>query len=246
LLLINQVYNKIECKELFVSSVLIVHRSERAAEGFLNIIKDWGYDVTLVTDQNVILDTINTTKPDVLILGGAADGYSSLKLSRELNKQPFSIDIPSLLIAADPEEGDMAVVAEKTVSDCLISPFSIDELKNKIEALLPKQFNKTEQEVFEYAGVVLNSSSYRVTRDGVPLQLTPKCFSILKCLLKHPTHVVSRHSLMSEIWGTKARVEERTVDVHIKRLRTALNEGSFANILRTVRGAGYSIDINPL
>ena len=227
-------------------SVLIVHRSKRAAERFLNIIRDWGYDVTLVTDQNVILDIINTTRPDVLILGGTADGSSSLELSRDLKKQQSLIDIPSLLIAADPEEGDMAVVEEKTVSDCLISPFSIDEFKNKIEALLPNQLNKTEQEIFEYAGVVLNSSSYRVTRDGVALHLTPKCYRILKCLLEQPTHVVSREALMSKIWGMKSDVEKRTVDVHIKRLRNALNKGSFANILRTVRGAGYSIDINSL
>ena len=229
-----------------MSSILIVHKSERAASSFLNIIKDWGYDVTLITDLNSILDTINTTRPDVLILGATADDPSSLKLSRDLKTQSFSIDIPSLLIAADLEEGDIAVVQEKTVSDCLVSPFSIDELKNKIEALLPSKLDKTEQEVFEYAGVVLNSSSYRVTRDGIPLHLTPKCYRILKYLLKHPTHVVSRNTLMSEIWGMKANVEERTVDVHIKRLRTALNKGSFANILRTVRGAGYSIDINSL
>lgn len=227
-------------------SVLITQRSERAAEKFLNIIRDWGYDVTLVTDQNVILDTISSTRPDVLILGGTADGSSGLKLSRDLKKQSFSIDIPSLLIAVDPEEGDIAFVEEKTVSDCLISPFSIDEFKNKIEALLPDQLNKTEQEVFEYAGVVLNSSSYRVTRDGVALHLTPKCYRILKCLLEQPTHVVSRETLMSKIWGMKANVDKRTVDVHIKRLRTALNKGGFANILRTVRGAGYSIDINSL
>ena len=227
-------------------SVLIVHRSERAAESFLNIIRDWGYDVTLVTDQNIILDTISSIRPDVLILGGTANGSSGLNLSRDLKKQPFWIDIPSLLIAADPEEGDIAIVEEKTVSDCLISPFSIDEFKNKIEALLPDQLNKTEQEVFEYAGVVLNPSSYRVTRDGVALHLTPKCYRILKCLLEQPTHVVSREALMSKIWGMKADVEKRTVDVHIKRLRTALNKGNFANILRTVRGAGYSIDINSL
>ena len=227
-------------------SVLITQRSERAAEKFLNIIRDWGYDVTLVTDQNVILDTISSTRPDVLILGGTADGSSGLKLSRDLKKQSFSIDIPSLLIAVDPEEGDIAFVEEKTVSDCIISPFSIDEFKNKIEALLPDQLNKTEQEVFEYAGVVLNSSSYRVTRDGVALHLTPKCYRILKCLLEQPTHVVSRETLMSKIWGMKANLDKRTVDVHIKRLRTALNKGGFANILRTVRGAGYSIDINSL
>ena len=227
-------------------SVLITQRSERAAEKFLNIIRDWGYDVTLVTDQNVILDTISSTRPDVLILGSTADGSSGLKLSRDIKKQSFSIDIPSLLIAADPEEADIAFVEEKTVSDCLISPFSIDEFKNKIEALLPDQLNKTEQEVFEYAGVVLNSSSYRVTRDGVALHLTPKCYRILKCLLEQPTHVVSRETLMSKIWGMKANVDKRTVDVHIKRLRTALNKGGFANILRTVRGAGYSIDINSL
>ena len=227
-------------------SVLITQRSERAAEKFLNIIRDWGYDVTLVTDQNVILDTISSTRPDVLILGGTADGSSGLKLSRDLKKQSFSIDIPSLLIAVDPEEGDIAFVEEKTVSDCLISPFSIDEFKNKIEGLLPDQLNKTEQEVFEYAGVVLNSSSYRVTRDGVALHLTPKCYRILKCLLEQPTHVVSRETLMSKIWGMKANLDKRTVDVHIKRLRTALNKGGFANILRTVRGAGYSIDINSI
>ena len=227
-------------------SILITQRSEKAAESFKNLIRDWGYDVTVITERDAILDTIGKVRPDAMIVGATADEPSSLKLSRDLRAKPFSVHIPSLLIASDLEEGDLAVVAEKTADDCLVSPFSIDDLKTKLEALLPDHLDKTKREIFEYAGVVLNSSSYRVTRDGGPLHLTPKCYRILKRLLEEPTHVVSREVLMSEIWGMKANVDKRTVDVHIKRLRTALNKGGALNILRTVRGAGYSIDINSL
>ena len=235
-----------EFKEQFVPSILITQKSEKAAEGFQKLIRDWGYDVAILTERDTILDTIKTVRPDVIIVGATADEPSSLKLSRDLREKPFNIDIPSLLIASDFEEGDVAVVVEKTANDCLVSPFSIDDLRVKLEALMPPQVDKPEREIFEYAGLVLNARSYRVTRDGVPLHLTPKCYRILKRLLEQPTHVVSREVLMSEIWGMKANVDKRTVDVHIKRLRTALNKGDAVNILRTVRGAGYSIDINSL
>ena len=227
-------------------SVLITQKSKKAAENFQELIRGWGYDVAVTTELDTILDTIKTVKPDIIILGATADEPSSLKLSRDLRAKPFNINIPSLLLEVDSEEADVAFLTEGTVDDCLVSPFSIDDLKDKLEALMPSQLDKPKQEIFEYAGVVLNSRSYRVTRDGVPLHLTPKCYRILKRLLEKPTDVVSREALMSDIWGIKANVDKRTVDVHIKRLRTSLNKGGAVNILRTVRGAGYSIDVNVL
>ena len=112
-----------EFKEQFVPSILITQKSEKAAEGFQKLIRDWGYDVAILTERDTILDTIKTVRPDVIIVGATADEPSSLKLSRDLREKPFNIDIPSLLIASDFEEGDVAVVVEKTANDCLVSPF---------------------------------------------------------------------------------------------------------------------------
>ena len=226
-------------------SVLIAHTSERAAVIFKNTIQSWGYNVDVVTERDAIPSKVNKERPDVLILNSTSDEPSGLMLSRSLRLNKFTANIPSILIAADFDEGEIAVTQEQTASDCLISPFTTDELKNKIDALLPKIFNEPEPQTFEYEGVVVNTVTYRVKRDGVTLHLTPKCFKILTLLIKQPTHVISREELMRKVWGEENDVEKRTIDVHIKRLRASLNKDGAVNILRTVRGAGYSIDINP-
>jgi two-component system phosphate regulon response regulator PhoB len=216
-----------------VPSVLIAHTSERAAVIFKNTIQSWGYDVDVVTERDAIPSKVNKERPDVLILNSTSDEPSGLMLSRSLRLNEFTANIPSILIAADFDEGEIAVTQEQTASDCLISPFTTDELKNKIDALLPKIFNKPESQIYEYEGVVVNTVTYRVKRDDVTLHLTPKCFKILTLLIKQPTHVVSREELMRKVWGEHSNVEKRTIDVHIKRLRASLNKDGAVNILRT-------------
>jgi len=237
---------KSEAWSKLVPSVLIAHKSERAANVFKSTIQNWGYDVDVVTERDAIPSKVNSQKPDVLILNSTSDEPSGLMLSRELRLNRFTSNIPSILIATDFDEGEIAVTQEQTASDCLISPFTTDELKKKLDALLPKIFQIGEPQTYEYEGVVVNTVTYRVKRDGVFVHLTPKCFKILTLLIKQPTHVISREKLMKEVWGSDANVEKRTIDVHIKRLRASLNKNGAVNILRTVRGAGYSIDINPV
>ena len=226
-------------------SVLIAHKSERAADIFKNTIQSWGYDVDIVTERDAIPSKVNNVRPDIMILNSTSDEPSGLVLSRSLRLNKFTANIPSILIAADFDEGELAVTQEQIASDCLISPFTTDELKNKIDALLPKIFKNAETQTYEYEGVVVNTVTYRVKRDDVTVHLTPKCFKILTLLIKQPTRVISREELMREVWGEGNNVEKRTIDVHIKRLRASLNKDGAVNILRTVRGAGYSIDINP-
>jgi two-component system phosphate regulon response regulator PhoB len=227
-----------------VPSVLITHKSERAAHVFKSTIQSWGYDVAVVTERDAIPSRVNSEKPDLLILNATSDQPSGLMLSRELSLNEITSNIPSILITTDFDEGEIAVTQEQTASDCIISPFTTDDLKNKVDALLPKMFKTSEQQTYQYEGVVVNTVTYRVKRDGVAVHLTPKCFKILTLLMRQPTHVISREELMREVWGENADVEKRTVDVHIKRLRASLNKNDTRNILRTVRGAGYSIDIN--
>lgn len=225
-------------------SVLIAHKSERAADVFKNTIQGWGYDVAVVTERDAIPSKVNSHRPDVLIVNSTSDEPSGLILSRELRLNKFTSSIPSILIATDLDEGEIAVAQEQTANDCLISPFTTDDLKNKLDALLPRMFKNTDPQIYEYEGIVVNTVTYRVKRDDIAVHLTPKCFKILCLLMDQPTHVISREELMREVWGEGANVEKRTVDVHIKRLRASLNKNDAKNMLRTVRGAGYSIDIN--
>ena len=225
-------------------SVLIAHKSERAADVFKNTIQGWGYDVAVVTERDAIPSKVNSHRPDVLIVNSTSDEPSGLILSRELRLNKFTSSIPSILIAADFDEGEIAVAQEQTANDWLISPFTTEDLKNKLDALLPRMFTNIDPQIFEYEGIVVNTVTYRVKRDDIAVHLTPKCFKILCLLMAQPTHVISREELMREVWGEGANVEKRTVDVHIKRLRASLNKNGAKNILRTVRGAGYSIDIN--
>ena len=222
-----------------VPSVLIAHKSERAADVFKNTIQSWGYEVAIVTERDAISAKVNSQRPDVLILNSTSDEPSGLILSRELKMNEFTSTIPSILIAADFDEGEIAVTQERVANDCLVSPFTTDDLRNKIDALLPKMFKTPEHQTYEYEGVVVNTVTYRVKREGVAIHLTPKCFKILTLLMRQPTHVISREELMREVWGGDGNVEKRTIDVHIKRLRASLNKNGARNILRTVRGAGY-------
>ena len=134
-------------------SVLIAHKSERAADIFKNTIKSWGYDVDIVTERDAIPSKVNNDRPDVLILNSTSDEPSGLVLSRSLRLNKFTANIPSILIAADFDEGEIAVTQEQTASDCLISPFTTDELRNKIDALLPKLFKNPEIQTYEYEAV---------------------------------------------------------------------------------------------
>jgi two-component system phosphate regulon response regulator PhoB len=227
-----------------VPSVLIAHKSEHAAVAFSNAIKGWGYDVAIVTDKRDILASVSLKKPDVIILNSLIDEPSGLVLSRELRGNQNTSNIPSLLITLDADECDIAVSQEQTANDSLVSPFSIDELREKLDALLPFQNGKPKPEVYKYSGLVFNCNTHRVSRNEETIHLTPKCYLILKLLIKEPTYVVSREALMKEVWGGEAFVEKRTVDVHIKRLRSALNKSGATNIVRTIRSAGYSLDEN--
>jgi two-component system phosphate regulon response regulator PhoB len=227
-----------------VPSVLIVHKSETAVAAFSDTIKRWGYDVIIVTDRSAIQTSVSFKKPDVMILNSLLDEPSGLMLSRQLRRNKVTAGIPSILIALDADEANIAVFQDQTANDCLISPFSNDELRKKVDALLPSKIKDVETKVYEYGGVSFNCNTHRVSRNGRTIHLTPKCYRILRLLIKQPTYVVSREALIQEVWGIDSHVEKRTVDVHIKRLRAALNKSGALNIVRTIRSAGYSLDEN--
>ena len=225
-------------------SVLIAHKSEDAVVGFSNIIKEWGYDVSVVTERDAIQTSVSFKKPDVMILNSLIDEPSGLMLSRQLRGSKITAGIPSILIVSDLDEANVAVFQDRTADDCLISPFSTDDLRKKVDALLPSKIKDVEPKIYEYGGVNFNCNTHRVSRNGKTIHLTPKCYHILGLLIKQPTYVVSREALMLEVWGIDAFVEKRTIDVHIKRLRAALNRSGALNIIRTIRSAGYSLDEN--
>lgn len=225
-------------------SVLIAHKSEHAVVAFCDTIKGWGYDVTVVTERGDISTTVSFKRPDVIILNSLMDEPSGLMLSRQLQSNKVTAGIPSILIALDLDEANIAVSQEQTANDSLISPFSTDDLKKKLDLLLPPEVKDVEPEIYRYGGINFNCNTHRVSRNGNTIHLTPKCYRILKLLIKQPTYVVSRQSLMREVWDTDVFVEKRTVDVHIKRLRSALNKSGALNIVRTIRSAGYSLDEN--
>ena len=225
-------------------SVLIAHKSKHAVVSFCDTIKEWGYDVTVVTKKSSISASVSSKKPDIIILNSVMDEPSGLMLSRQLRGSEITAGIPSILMGLDADEANIAVSQEQTANDCLISPFSTDELKKKLKALLPSKIENDKTEIYQYGGINFNCNTHRVSRNGVTIHLTPKCFRILKLLIKQPTYVVSRQALMQEVWETDAFVEKRTVDVHIKRLRAALNKSGALNIVRTIRSAGYSLDEN--
>ena len=125
----------------------------------------------------------------------------------------------------------------------MVKPYSPRELVARINALLRRSSGQNNASIKEYEGVIVNLDSHRVTRDGHMVHLSPKCFKLLETLIDRPTYVFSRDVLLGKVWGGDVYVEARTVDVHIRRLRKALNAWDGPELVRTVRGSGYSLDV---
>ena len=146
------------------------------------------------------------------------------------------------MLTARGEEGDRVLGLEAGADDYVVKPYSPREMVARVNALLRRSNNPNSEHSMEYAGVFVDIEAYKVTRDGLPVFLSPTGFKILTTLMERPGLVYSRDRLLARVWGGDLFVEPRTVDVHIRRLRQALNEQGGRDLIRTVRGAGYAID----
>lgn len=198
-----------------------------------------GLQVREAADVNQAQALLAERLPDLVLLDWMLPGVSGIDYARRLKREEYTRGLPIIMLTARGDENDKVGGLDAGVDDYVTKPFSPRELVARIRAVLRRAKPEPVDQPLEVAGLALNSSSHRVVANGVELEMGPTEFRLLQFFMAHPERVYSREQLLDRVWGRNAYVEERTVDVHILRLRKALNPYGYDNLVQTVRGAGY-------
>jgi two-component system phosphate regulon response regulator PhoB len=202
---------------------------------------DAGYEVKGAADAESAQRMLADTLPDLVLLDWMLPGQSGLALAKSLRADPRTRELPIIMVTARTDESDKIAGLEAWVDDYVTKPFSPRELKARIKAVLRRRAPEAAQEPLQVGPIRLDPSTHRVTVDDRPLHLGPTEFRLLRFFLARPERVHSRAQLLDQVWGDQVYIEERTVDVHIRRLRLALEPYGAHQLIETVRGAGYRI-----
>jgi len=182
------------------------------------------------------------TPPDLVLLDWMIESLSGIEVCRRLRRMPDTANVPIIMLTARGEEEDRVRGLETGADDYVTKPFSPRELVARVGAVLRRVRPALAGERLLYAGIEMDTVSHKVRREGSTVPLGPTEFRLLKHFLEHPGRVFSRERLLDSVWGRDSDIEPRTVDVHIRRLRKAINDGGRPDIIRTVRSAGYALD----
>ena len=184
---------------------------------------------------------VDRVLPDLVVLDWMLPGQTGLALARQWRGAARTRELPIILLTARAEEVDKVSGLDAGADDYLTKPFSTNELLARIRAVLRRKAPEALDTAVEVGGLVLDPGTRRVSREGVEVKLGPTEFRLLHFFMTHPERVHSRSQLLDRVWGDHVFIEERTVDVHVKRLREALEKVSCARMIETVRGAGYRL-----
>jgi two-component system phosphate regulon response regulator PhoB len=198
-----------------------------------------GYEVSEAEDASQAERVLSDGVPDLILLDWMLPGSSGIELARRLRREEYTREVPIIMLTARSEEDDRIRGLESGADDYVTKPFSPRELIARIKAVIRRSSPDQDEGVLEAKGLVLDSNSHRVTANDNVLEMGPTEFRLLQFFMAHPERVYSRTQLLDMVWSRGSFVEERTVDVHIRRLRKALAAEGFDNFIQTVRGAGY-------
>ena len=204
-----------------------------------------GCDVALAEHSQAALASIGDRRPDIVLVDWMLPDMSGLELVRVLRRDANTRDIPVVMLTARGEEADKVAGLESGADDYVTKPFSARELIARIQAVLRRSAPVGESERVDVAGLSLDQAGHRVTAGDKAVALGPTEYRLLAFLMTHPDRVYSRGQLLDRVWGGNVYVEERTVDVHIRRLRKALEPSGYDRFVQTVRGAGYRFSAQP-
>jgi two-component system, OmpR family, phosphate regulon response regulator PhoB len=204
-----------------------------------------GFAVTEAHDGEEALMQLRETVPDVVLLDWMLPRVSGLEVCRQIRRVPAWRDLPVIILTARGEEGDRVRGLDSGADDYIVKPFSPSELIARLRAVIRRARPATAAETLSFSDLVMDLNAHRVARAGHQVRLGPTEFRLLRFVMERPGRVFSREQLLDGVWGRDAEVELRTVDVHIRRLRKALNEGGRPDVIRTVRAAGYALDSAP-
>jgi two-component system phosphate regulon response regulator PhoB len=221
--------------------ILVVEDEEPLALLLKYNLEAEGYQVRVATRGEEAEIAVSEDAPHLIILDWMLPGSSGLELCRRWRSQRISKNIPIILLTARGEESDRIRGLTTGADDYVTKPFSVPELMARIRAILRRASPERVADSLDVAGITLDREAHKVTRNGREVKLGPTEYRLLEYLMERPGRVFSRAQLLDAVWGHDVYVDERTVDVHIGRLRKAINRGRDRDPIRTVRGAGYSL-----
>lgn len=201
-----------------------------------------GFTVSAAHDGEEALLQLKEAKPDAVLLDWMLPRVSGIEVCRQIRRTPAWRDLPVIMLTARGEEGDRVRGLDSGADDYVVKPFSPNELIARLRAVIRRARPASNAETLRFSDLALDLSAHKISRDGKPIHLGPTEFRLLRYLMERPGRVFSREQLLDAVWGRDAEVELRTVDVHIRRLRKALNGGGRTDVIRTVRAAGYALD----
>ena len=201
-----------------------------------------GFEVSQTADGEEALMLAQEQAPDIVLLDWMVEGISGIEVCRRMRRLPASANVPIIMLTARGEEEDRIRGLETGADDYVTKPFSPRELVARVAAVLRRIRPALAGEALIYADIEMDTVAHKVRRGGKAIPLGPTEFRLLRHFLEHPGWVFSRERLLDSVWGHGSDIEARTVDVHIRRLRKAINAEGGADIIRTVRSAGYALD----
>ena len=223
------------------ATILVVEDEPAIQELIAFNLKQAGHIVLAASSAELASRMIKNALPDLILLDWMLPGMNGIEFARKLKSDGYTKAIPVIMLTARGEEQDKVKGLETGADDYVTKPFSPRELNARIKAVLRRRAPQMTDEQVEVAGLALDPITHRVTGDGAAVDLGPTEFRLLHFLMTHPERVHSRAQLLDSVWGNQVYVEERTVDVHIRRLRQALEPTQHAALVQTVRGAGYRL-----
>ncbi|TPG21125.1 phosphate regulon transcriptional regulatory protein PhoB [Sphingomonas koreensis] len=224
------------------ANMLLVEDDAALAELLVYHFEREDFAVRRTPDGEEALLLAKETPPDIVLLDWMLEGLSGIEVCRRLRRMTETANVPIIMLTARGEEEDRVRGLETGADDYVTKPFSPRELVARVGAVLRRVRPALAGESLSYADLEMDTVGHKVRRGGEVIQLGPTEFRLLKHFLEHPGWVFSRERLLDAVWGHDSDIEARTVDVHIRRLRKAINLGDRPDIIRTVRSAGYALD----
>ena len=225
-------------------TVLVVEDEDALATLLQYNLEKEGYRVILAGDGEEALILVQEELPDLVVLDWMLPKVSGIEVCRRLRQRTESRNLPILMLTARGEESDRVRGLDTGADDYVVKPFAMSELTARIRAVMRRIRPGLADDRVTCGDIVMDRVAHRVKRHGIEVHLGPTEFRLLDHLMQHPGRVFSREQLLDAVWGSDVYVEARTVDVHIGRLRKALNGKTDPDPIRTVRSAGYSLDLD--
>ncbi|HIV72213.1 MAG TPA: phosphate regulon transcriptional regulator PhoB [Candidatus Aquabacterium excrementipullorum] len=224
-----------------MSRVLVVEDEAAIAELITLNLRHAGFEVVVAPDGEAAQNEVDRVLPDLVLLDWMLPGTSGLNLAKRWRGQQRTKDLPVIMLTARAEETDKVAGLDAGADDYLTKPFSTQELMARVRAVLRRKAPQALDSAVEIAGLRLDPATRRVSCDEQDVKIGPTEFKLLHFFMTHPERVHSRAQLLDRVWGDHVFIEERTVDVHVKRLREALSGVQRSQMIETVRGAGYRL-----